>query len=120
MDQNKVVEAFMLYYRTQDESYEWAHQEVEKSILSPSSLELILDLIHACENDEEIAYIAAGPLEELIDRHYTTIQLPLDELVRKDPQMRKAITGVWLSEGSPARKMLDGILTKYGLIYSSL
>jgi len=73
----------------------------------------ISELIEAAETDEEIAYCAAGPLENLLNIHCEAIEEDLTVMVRKSFKMRKGIQGVWAS-GKP-REVLGRILLKFNL-----
>jgi hypothetical protein len=118
--QQEIIDAYLHYYRTKKEEYWWAYQDIVDIIESPDCLPFVLALIHACHNDAEIAYVAAGPLEDLLNKHHEKIKDSLSELVRSDEKMRKAIQGVWIGKGKPSRKTLDEILAKYNLTYGSL
>lgn len=117
---NEIIDAYLQYYRTNEDEYWWAYEEINNLIESPESLPFISELIQACLNDAEIAYVAAGPLEDLITKHHLVIKDTLIELVRREPKMRRAIQGVWLAQGSAPRKTLDEILKKLDLKYGSL
>lgn len=86
----------------------------------PEAIEDVAALVEACETDEDLAYVAAGPLEDLLSNFPMEVKEPLDKQVRKSPKMRKAVQGAFASEGSTPRKVLDEILQKYGLTYGSL
>ena len=77
-------------------------------------------MLDCCKDDFEVAYIAAGPLENLIWKRSGEIFKPLDIYVRKHQVFRKALRAVWAREGSQARAVLDQLLKKYNLKYSSL
>jgi hypothetical protein len=119
-NKQEIIDAYLHYYRSKNDEYWWAYQEIVDLVDSPDCLPFIVELIHACHNDAEIAYVAAGPLEDLFNKHHLAVKDQLNELVRKDEKMRKAIQGVWLAQGSPSRKTLDEILKKYNLLYGSL
>ncbi|MCP4923869.1 MAG: hypothetical protein GY915_07565 [bacterium] len=58
-------------------------------------IELVKCLIFLTKDEEELAYIAAAPLENLIDYHAESIQEALRILVRQTPIMRRAMKHVW-------------------------
>lgn len=118
--QQEIIAAYLHYYRTKKEEYWWAYQDIVDIIDSPDCLAFVLELIHACHNDAEIAFVAAGPLEDLLNKHHEHVKDALSELVRSDEKMRKAIQGVWIGKGKQSRKALDEILEKYNLKYGSL
>lgn len=111
----EIIDAYLNYYRTKKEEYWWAYEKVTELVESPDGLAFVNELIQACHNDAEIAYVAAGPLEDLITKHHLEIKNALIELVRKEKKMRQAVQGVWLTEGSAPRKTLDEILKKFDL-----
>lgn len=80
-----------------------------------TGLDFISNFLSACENDYEIACVAAGPLEDLIHKFPKEIAEPLERLVRTNTLFRKAITAVWVSEGSAAQITVKNIIKKYGL-----
>jgi hypothetical protein len=116
----EIIDAYLHYYRTKKDEYWWAYEKIAVLMESPDGLEFVNELIQACLNDAEIAYVAAGPLEDLIRKHHLAIKDTLIELVRKEAKMRQAIQGVWLAHGSAPRKTLDEILKKYDLKYGGL
>lgn len=106
-------------YRKSEENL--LHKPCFLSILSkPDELcFFIKELVNACENTSEIAYIAAGPLEELIHKKHEKIAVCLEKYVRQESKMRIEITMVYASKGSAGRKVLDLILAKFDLVYAS-
>jgi hypothetical protein len=118
--QQEIIENYLQFYRTKKNDYAWAFDKIIDIIQTPDCLPFIHALIQACQNNEEIAYVAAGPLEDLINRHHLAVKDALSELVRKDEKMRTAIQGVWIAKGGASRKTLDEILKKYDLRYGSL
>ncbi len=67
----------------------------------PRALELISELINLAEDDDEICYIAAGPLEDLV-RASQALQLvsQIEVRARRDPRFRRAVAGVWLDRST--------------------
>lgn len=52
----------------------------------------------ACESPEDVALIAAGPLEELIARHGAALIDEIEALAKTAPRFAYALTGVWPRE----------------------
>ncbi len=115
----EIIDAYLNFYRTKNEEYWWAWEEVDK-MRSPEHLSFVFELIHACRDDNEIAYVAAGPLKDIFVEHHLVIKEALSVMVRRDKLMRKAIQAFILAPNSPERKILEEILNKYGLSYASL
>lgn len=115
----EIIDAYLNFYRTKNEEYWWAWEEVDK-MRSPEHLSFVFELIHACRDDGEIAYVAAGPLKDIFSEHHLVIKEALSVMVRQDKLMRKAIQALILASDCPERKTLDEILNKYGLRHASL
>lgn len=55
-----------------------------------------LELAAASElGDLEAAYIAAGPLEDLLGQHGARLRQRVEETAHRDPGMRRMLGGVW-------------------------
>ena len=109
--------------RTKDEQYIWTQDPLmgPRSKLKPDEvLKFLVELLEGCQSQEEIAYVAAGPLEDLITAFPNEILSSLDNAVRTHSKMRLAVTGVWIPKGTKPRAVLDQILNKYDLIYGNL
>lgn len=116
---DKLIEAYLNHFRTKKKELTWAWEKVDE-MRSPDDLEFIFKLIQACQNDSEIAYVAAGPLKDIFGEQHLVIKEKLSIMVRQYAFMRKAIQAFILSPRSPERKTLDEILHKYGLHHASL
>ncbi len=116
----QIIDGYLSDYRTKKDEFWWAFNEIIEITDSPDGLSFVFELIKSCQNDQELGYVAAGPLEDLLNKHHLVIKNELSELVRQHAIMRKAIQGVWLAKGSPSRRTLDEILDQYGLKYGSL
>ena len=115
----ETISAYLNWYRTKNQEYWWAWEVVD-NMTSPNDLPFIFKLIDSCLNDAEIAYVAAGPLSDLISKHHLEIKDTLDKVIRKKEHMRKAIQAIIFQRNTPERKTLEELLLKYGLHYASL
>jgi hypothetical protein len=94
---------------------------IENILLDPmEGLILVEAFVNEAQNDTDLAYFAAGHFENFYSSHYKEIANTLNELVRTNAKMRKAITGIWLPDGSDAKKNLEKLLAHYDLKYASL
>jgi hypothetical protein len=64
------------------------------------------------EDEDILAYVAAGPLEDLLARHPHTSIDRIEELARKDAHFCRAVSGVWgwIRIPSDIRTRLDKLL----------
>ena len=95
--------AYLTHYRTKDESLFWAWESVDAAVRQLSSgLPTCLELIEASESEAELAYIAAGPLEDLLNRLGEPAAAALELPARRSEKVRKALEAVWLRPESAA------------------
>lgn len=115
-----LAEAYLEAFRKQlyDDSLV---ERIDKIITEPiEGISLIEALLAQPTNLAELAYIAAGPLEDFFIKNYEVLEEPFDKLLRTNSKMRQALTGVWISKNTKARIVLDKLLDKYHLNYGSL
>lgn len=77
----------------------WAWEAVDHEVSVPSEriFELLLALARAAKDDEALAYLGAGPIEDLITRHGSQLLDGIDQWARRDPAFRKALSDVWIT-----------------------
>jgi hypothetical protein len=63
-----------------------------------NALELLATIIDCCKNNEELAYVAAGPLENLFVYHGYAIIDKIKEKADCSEKFQLALSGVWLDE----------------------
>lgn len=56
---------------------------------------IIQELVHRATHDEVLAYIAAGPLENLLCNHARSFIDRVEALAAQDAHFRRALSGVW-------------------------
>lgn len=56
---------------------------------------VLLRLIARAPDEEHLGYVAAGPLEDLIQGHGLAFVDRIAEQARRDPRFREALIGVW-------------------------
>jgi hypothetical protein len=74
---------------------------------------MILELIDKAPNDEILAYVAAGPLEDFIKLHAADYIDRIEESARTNATMKRALRGVWLTHLSA--ELLDRIEAAAGV-----
>lgn len=86
------------------DQWAWAWDEVEGAVMEPSAntLEMLMALAQTAADEEALAYLGAGPLEDLINSHGVQFVQQIEESARRDPMFRKAVAHVQLSSNVPA------------------
>jgi len=73
---------------------------------------VICEVIRRASADDVLAYVAAGPLEDLLVHHPHAFIDRVESLAKEEAQFRRAVSGVWGWNSIPddVRKRLDEVL----------
>jgi len=77
-------------------------------------MQLTLALVAASNNERELAYVAAGPVEDLLKSHGVRAIPALEAAADVSEKLRNALAGVWLGEQHEAFAEWKRLLAKYG------
>lgn len=93
---DEIVSGYLANY-SGDQSAFWAFEEVCELVSDdPERLWLItLQLIEQAPDDAALAYVAAGPLEDILALHGPTFIERVEDLARSDSRFLLALSGVW-------------------------
>jgi len=78
--------------------------------------QLALALVDASNTEEELSYVAAGPIEDLLKFHGIRAVPALEAAADQSDKVRKALAAVWLDQKHEALAELRRLLSKYGLV----
>ncbi len=83
----------------------WAAHDYVEDILERGSdalPEIIHAIVAAARDDDRLAYVGAGLLENTVThRHWARKYLAeIERRARQDPRFRRAVGGIWLGEGT--------------------
>jgi hypothetical protein len=102
-DRGELVTAYLAHARSassgnSDSGLDWATDEVEALVRRDpdSAWPLMLEMIRLADNDQVLAYIAAGPLENLVVLHGPHVIDRIEAWAAADGKFRRALTGVWV------------------------
>jgi hypothetical protein len=119
MNDSDLVVAYLAHAetRTRDgtDAEHFAAAEELDSLLSDKperAWPIICEIIRGVSDDDILAYVAAGPLEDLLVRHPHAFIDRVEALAMRDPHFRRALSGVWGWNSIPSevRQRLDQIL----------
>ena len=110
----ELARTYLEYYRTGDDALFWAYEKVNDECHKlDGGLPICLALIDASNTDEELAYVAAGPIEDLIRRVGPEAVLALDSPAAQSRKVRFALAGVWLNEEDPGYAEWHSLVLRY-------
>lgn len=100
--------AYLEYYRSQFRTYSWAYDRAEYLVNSKpvEGIELIVNILKVCRNEEEVAYVASGLLEELLHKHIDEVVGQVIAFSDALPVLRRAMKYVWVPEGGHLQNTL--------------
>ena len=92
----ELISGYLINY-SGDQSYFWAFEELDDLISThPERAWLItLEMISRTTDQAALAYIAVGPLEDILAYHGEIFIERIENLARKDPHFCLAVCGVW-------------------------
>lgn len=92
-----LISGYLTNHATGDESYFWAFTAINELVFQdPERLWLLTrEMIQRTTDEEALAYIAAGPLEDILAYHGNEFIERVETQARRDPNFRKALCGVW-------------------------
>ena len=79
----------------------WAWKEVQEAVASrdPKVVLLLERLADSAPSEAALAYLGAGPLEDLLHLHDATLIDRVEAAARRSSQFRSAVASVWYSGG---------------------
>lgn len=108
--------AYIEYYRSQFKKYTWALDYAENLIQKnpKAGLAFVFEVLSICHNEQEIAYVATGVLEDLLHRHIFQIKEDVEAAIQENEGMRLAMRYVWAANNSPVSLFLKDLHIKCG------
>jgi hypothetical protein len=81
----------------------WAWIEVDNEVRypTPRTFALLLSLVDSAKDDQALAYVGAGPIEDLINWHGADFLDQIEEAAGRDHAFRTALSGVRVSPEVP-------------------
>ena len=71
-------------------------------------------LIEMSKSDEELAYVAAGPLEDVVRLHGLDALHIFREKSTNSAKVRFAVTGIWIPDSHVAYSELQRLINSFG------
>ena len=100
---SELVDAYLRYLHEKREDLYWAWEEVSDLVREQpeSAWEVVTALVDQAKDRSQLAYIAAGPLEDLIHAHGELFVDRIGVQSRGSAQFRRALRGVWCWDDLP-------------------
>lgn len=80
----------------------WAEDEVRSALSDPlEAVPLLVALADAAPDEEALAYLGAGPVEDLLVEHATIVVTALEAAAARNPRFRYALRCAWFDDKVP-------------------
>src|SRR5690348_3115098 len=115
-DSEKIADAYLRYHARKDRADRWAWEVVEKLVDQDpdEGWRITCILVNKAASDEVLAYVAAGPLEDLLKKHGLAVIDRVEEESRNNKRLRLALSGVWgIEQGDPIFERWYALMWKY-------
>lgn len=113
----KILAEAYLRSRAHREDDLWAWEKVVDEVRSGDlnrAYEITLLLLGTARTDDELSYVAAGPLEDLVDGYGEAALDRLEKACDENSRLQFALSGIWLLPESPILQRWQGLMVKYG------
>jgi len=118
MDLEKLADAYLRRHREKREDDTWVLFKVDDMVRNEPSraLELTLILLKKTGDDDAVlAYVAAGPREDLLKMHGFQVIDRIEQEAGGDPRLQLALSGVWgITRESPIFDRWYALMWRYG------
>jgi hypothetical protein len=117
VSREELAATYLRHYSLRRQQDWWAWEEVDSLVrLSPSEAwEVTRILVNTAPSDEAIAYVAAGPLEDLLKKHGPLIIDCIENECQRNERLQLALSGVWgLDRSNPVFDRWYALMWKYG------
>jgi hypothetical protein len=91
---------------------QWAMEAVDELVRDnpDTAWSIIVKLIAGATDDRVLAFVAAGPLEDLLQTHGPRVMNYVEELAKSDRKFRRALTAVWISSPSDIAQKIETLV----------
>ena len=117
MGREEIAATYLRYYVLKQQEDRSAVREVDVLVQDDptEAWEVTRILVNTAPSDEALAYVAAGPLEELLHRHGSVLIDRIEEESRGNERLQLALSGVWgLDRDSPVFDRWYALMWKFG------
>jgi hypothetical protein len=116
--EDEIVHVYFRHFMLKRDEDFWAWQEVDRLACSDPWVgwRITQNLIKKAPTDEALAYVAAGPLEDLLEVHGMAIIDEVTMAARADKRLQLALSHVWMDDDIPVWGRWNALLVEFGFI----
>lgn len=116
LDVDELGAAYLRYFETRRKEDQWAWDYVDELVRrdGDGGWSMTRALINKCDSDEALAFVAAGPLEDLLRKHGLSVIERIENECHHNDRLRVALSGVSIGADHPVFARWYAIMWKYG------
>lgn len=104
----------MEQYRTKSDDLFWAFEKVDDLCHSIEGAQIAIRILQMCETKEEIAYVAAGPVEDVLKRVGTPAIMVFERAAEANDRVKVGLSGAWIDKDDDVFDEWKRLMMKYG------
>ena len=117
LDADVLADIYLRYYARRQEADRWAWETLETLVDHDpdEAWRITCLLVDKTTSNEALAYVAAGPLEDLLKKHGPTIIDRVEDECRRNSRFQDALSGVWgIDRDNPIFDRWYALMWQYG------
>ena len=112
-----IADAYLNHHKTKRADDAWAFDEVWDIVRNHPDMALELTLLllrKSGDDDATLAYVAAGPVEDLLKLHGPVVIDRIERETKSSSRLQLALSGVWGLHGLPVFDRWNALMQRYG------
>jgi len=110
-----IAKAYLRYYHSEFTAEKWASDAVGDMLTTPEAgVVICIALANACDANNELSFVAAGPYENLLRGFGPAVLPSLMKAAETSEKVRVALSGVWLRADDPVYPAWQQAMVQYG------
>jgi hypothetical protein len=118
MDAEELAIAYLQYFESKRKEDWWAWSDVDGLVRRDAERgwEVTRMLVNKSASDEALAFVAAGPLEDLLKKHGPAVIDRIEDECRENDRLRMALSGVSIGPDKPVFGRWYQLMREYGFV----
>jgi len=115
---DKLTDVYLRHHATNGNEDFWAFEEVDRRVRAglAQGWAVVRILVDKADADIPLGYIAAGPLEDLVDGYGDSALDIIENACETSEKMQLALSGIWLERESTVLMRWRNLMTRYGFL----
>jgi hypothetical protein len=116
VDADELASAYLQYFESKRKEDRWAWSDVDELVRRDADhgWEITRILVNTSTSDEALAFVAAGPLEDLLKKHGLAVIDRIENECNENNRLRMALSGVSIEPDRPVFERWYALMWKYG------